>query len=186
MSDRGLTDDVLRSTLVRGPTPVRVELAEHDPAWADRFAVRAAELRRALGGRARLVEHIGSTAVPRLAAKPIVDIVVGIDDPDDEPAYLPELEAVGYDVRVRQPGHRCLRIGEPDEPVNLHCYRPEDDEVHRYLLFRDRLRSDDADRRLYEDTKRSLTGREWPDVNYYAEAKRPVIMEILRRAGWDG
>jgi GrpB-like predicted nucleotidyltransferase (UPF0157 family) len=183
--DRPLTDDVLRSTLVRGPTPARVELAEHDPVWADRFAARAAELRAALGGRARLVEHIGSTSVPGLAAKPIVDIVVGVDDPDDEPAYLPDLEALGYDVRVREPGHRCLRIGEPDEPVNLHCYPPDGDEVRKYLLFRDRLRADDADRRLYEDTKRSLAG-DWPDVNYYAEAKQPVIMAILRRAGWDG
>lgn len=186
MPEGPLTDETLAAALVRGPTPVRVELVDHDPRWAERYAERAAELRRVLGDRARLVEHVGSTSVPGLAAKPIVDIVVGIDDPDDEPSYLPDLEAVGYDVRVRQPGHRCLRAGEPDGPVNLHCYPPGSDEVRRYLLFRDRLRSDEADRRLYEETKRSLAGREWPDVNYYAEAKWPVIQAILRRAGWDG
>jgi GrpB-like predicted nucleotidyltransferase (UPF0157 family) len=126
----------------------------------------------------------GSTSVPGLAAKPIVDIVVGIDDPDDEPAFLPDLEAAGYELRVREPGHRCLRIGEPDEQVNLHCYPPEDAEVRKYLIFRERLRANDADRDLYERTKRKLAEREWPDVNYYAEAKWPVIREILARGGW--
>lgn len=179
-----LNDDALAAFLVRGPRPVWVTLADYDPRWPVRFAARAAELRRVLGDRARLVEHIGSTSVPELAAKPIVDIVVGIDDPDDEPAYLSDLEAVGYDLRVREPAHRCLRIGEPDEPVNLHCYPPDHDETRRVLLFRDRLRANAADRALYERTKRSLADREWPDVNYYAEAKQPVIDEILGRAGW--
>lgn len=136
--------------------------------------------------RATLIEHIGSTSVPGLAAKPIVDIVVGVDDPDDEAAYLPDLRAAGYDLRVREPEHRCLRAGEPDEPVNLHIYPPEHAEVRKYLLFRDRLRSDAGDRLLYESTKRGLADREWPDMNYYAEAKGPVIEAILGRAGWTG
>ncbi|MCO1661079.1 GrpB family protein [Pseudonocardia sp. S2-4] len=164
--------------------PTRVVLVEHDPAWAERFAARAAQLRAALGPRARLIEHVGSTSVPGLIAKPIVDIVVGIDDPDDEPAYLPELLALGYDVRVRQPDHRALRAGDPDEPVNLHCYPPGHDEVRRYLLFRGRLRAEPAERELYARTKLALADREWPDINYYAEAKSPVIDEILARAGW--
>jgi hypothetical protein len=106
------------------------------------------------------------------------------DDPDDEQAFIPDLEAAGYELRVREPGHRCLRIGEPGEQVNLHCYPPEDAEVRKYLIFRDRLRANDADRDLYERTKRKLAEREWPDVNYYAEAKWPVIREILARGGW--
>src|SRR5919206_4609819 len=110
MPDR-LTDEALAAVLVHGLHPTRVVLVEYDPRWSDRFATRAAELRRALGPRARFVEHVGSTAVPGLAAKPVVDVVVGIDDPDDEPAYLPDLEAIGYQVRVREPGHRCLRAG---------------------------------------------------------------------------
>ena len=186
MSDAPLTDDVLAAVLIRGPRPVWVALSEHDPNWAVRFEARAAELRETLGDRARLIEHIGSTSVPGLAAKPTIDIVVGIDDPDDEPAYLADLEAAGYELRVRQPGHRCLRIGEPDEPVNLHCYRPDDAETRKYLVFREHLRTHDDDRELYESTKRSLAGREWTDMNYYAEAKGPVIAEILQRAGWTG
>jgi GrpB-like predicted nucleotidyltransferase (UPF0157 family) len=186
MSDVALTDEHLAALLVRGLRPTRVELVEYDPAWVDRYAARAAELRAALGPRARLVEHVGSTSVPGLVAKPVIDIVVAIDDPDDEPAYLPDLEAIGYDVRVRESGHRCLRAGEPDEAVNLHLRRPDDPEIRRHLVFRDRLRADEADRELYAATKRGLTDREWPDVNYYAEAKSPVIKEILRRAGWPG
>jgi GrpB-like predicted nucleotidyltransferase (UPF0157 family) len=186
VSDNALTDETLARLLVRGPRPVRVQLAEYDPQWPARFEARAVELRRILGDRARLIEQIGSTSVPGLAAKPIIDIVVGIDDPDDEPAYLPDLEAAGYDLRVREPQHRCLRIGEPDEPVNLHCYPPDHAETRKYLVFRDRLRADEADRHLYEATKRSLTDREWRDINYYAEAKQPVIDAILERAGWRG
>jgi GrpB-like predicted nucleotidyltransferase (UPF0157 family) len=184
MSREALTDDVLSSRLMHGLRPTRVALAEYDPQWPVRFATRAAELHHILGDRARLIEHIGSTSVPGLAAKPIVDVVMGIDDPDDEPAFLPDLEAAGYELRVREPRHRCLRIGEPHEPVNLHCYPPEDAEVRKYLIFRERLRANDADRDLYERTKRKLAEREWPDINYYAEAKGPVIREILARGGW--
>lgn len=184
MSDKPLTDETLAAVLVNGPRPTWVRLSDYDPRWPARFAVRAAELLAILGDRARLVEHVGSTAVPGLAAKPTIDIVVGIDDPDDEAAYLPDLEAAGYDLRVREPQHRCLRIGEPDEPVNLHCYPPDHPETRKYLLFRDRLRADEGDRRLYEATKSSLADREWPDMNYYAEAKQPVIDGILARAGW--
>lgn len=185
MTDR-LTDDRLAAMLVRGLRPTRVELAEYDPRWADRFAARAAELRQVLGERARLIEHVGSTSVPGLVAKPIVDIVVGIDDPDDEPAYLPDIESIGYDLRVRSPQHRCLRIGDPDEPVNLHCYPPGHAETRKYLILRDRLRASAADRERYAAVKRELAKREWPDINYYAEAKGPVIREILARGGWTG
>ncbi len=85
---------------------------------------------------------------------------------------------------MRDPGHRCLRAGEPDEPVNLHCYPPEGVEMRRYLAFRDRLRADDADRDLYAATKRQLATREWGDINYYAEAKLPVLRKILERGVW--
>jgi GrpB-like predicted nucleotidyltransferase (UPF0157 family) len=172
----------LDAVLVGGRTPGPVTLVEYDPGWPDRFAQRAGAVQAALGEQARLVEHIGSTSVPGLCAKPVIDIVVGIDDPDDEPAYLPDLEAVGYDVRVREPGHRCLRLGMPGDAVNLHCYPPDSDEITRYLAFRDRLRASDADRDAYAALKRSLAPRDWPDVNLYADAKGPLIREILGRA----
>lgn len=184
MAREPLDDEKLAAILVHGPTPTRVEIVDYDPEWPLRFARRAAELRDILGERARLVEHIGSTSVPGLAAKPVVDIVVGIDDPDDESAYLPDLQAAGYELRVTQPRHRALRAGDPDEPVNLHCYAPDDVETRRYLVLRDHLRSHPGDRDRYAAVKRDLATREWDDMNYYAEAKGPVIREILARAGW--
>jgi GrpB-like predicted nucleotidyltransferase (UPF0157 family) len=182
--DGALADAALAAVLVHGLKPAQVVLAGHDPLWARRFAARATELRRVLGQRAGLVEHVGSTAVPGLAAKPVVDILIGIDDPDDEAAYLPDLEAAGYDLRVREPQHRCLRAGDPGEPVNLHCYPPGHPEIRKLLLFRDHLRRNTRDRRRYETAKRELATRQWRDMNYYATAKGPVITEILRNAGW--
>ena len=182
--DTPLTDDALRSFLLRGPQPATVTLAGYDPAWAHRFEARAAALCGALGDRVRRVEHIGSTSVPGLAAKPIIDIALAVDDPDDESAYLPEILALGYDLRVREPAHRCLRTGEPGDQVNLHCYPPGSVRMRRTVAFRDRLRADDADRDLYATTKRELARREWADINYYAEAKWPVIREILEHGGW--
>ena len=172
----------LEEILVHGVVPVWVEVVAYDPSWPSAYERYSRHLQATLGNRVRLMEHIGSTAVPGLVAKRVIDIVVGIADPDDEAAYIPDLVAIGYDLRVREPGHRCLRGGDPELPVNVHCYRPDSVEVERYLNFRDRLRSSDSDRELYASIKRDLAGREWPDMNYYAEAKTDVVEEILRRA----
>lgn len=174
----------LAAVLVHGLKPAQVVVASHDPRWARRFTARARQLHRVLGEQARLIEHVGSTAVPGLAAKPVVDILIGIDDPDDEAAYLPALEAAGYDLTVRERQHRCLRAGDPAEPVNLHCYPPGHPEIRKMLLFRDHLRRHARDRRRYEAAKRELATWQWRDMNYYAAAKSPVIAEILHNAGW--
>ena len=182
MSSSSSQDDYLRKVLVHGPEPVWVEVVDYDRRWPARYERYAARLRVVLGDRLILIEHIGSTSVPGLAAKPVIDIVIGVADPDDEAGYVADLEGEGYDLRVREPGHRCLRGGDPDGPVNLHCYRPDDAEVRRYLAFRDRLRVDTADRDRYAAAKRALAGREWPGTNYYADAKLPIIEEILSRS----
>jgi GrpB-like predicted nucleotidyltransferase (UPF0157 family) len=180
-----LDDDQLRRVLVHGPQPRLVELAEYDPRWPEHYERHRHAITGALTARVRLIEHIGSTSVPGLAAKPIIDVVVGVDGPDDGDAYLPDLVAAGYELRVVEPGHRCLRGGPEDAlPANVHCCAPDSDEVLRYRLLRDRMRSHPADRERYEATKRSLAGRVWPDTNYYAEAKGPTIWSILRDAGW--
>jgi GrpB-like predicted nucleotidyltransferase (UPF0157 family) len=182
---RPLSDDNLASVLVRGLCPTTVVLVDYDPRWPVRYAEAADRLRAVLGIRLRLIEHIGSTSVPGLIAKPVIDIVIGIDDPDDEIGYLPALETAGYEPRVREPGHRCLRGSVGELAVNLHCYPPGSVSVRRYLVFRDRLRADEADRARYAAVKRALAARgEWPDMNYYAEAKGPTIEHILARAGW--
>jgi len=122
-----------------------------------------------------------------LGAKPVIGIVVGIEDPDDEPAYLPDLVSAGWALRVREPGHRCLRAepavqrfdGESTLPANLHCYRPSSPEISRYLHLRDRLRADPVARARYANLKRSLATRRWADMNLYADAKGPLIRKLL-------
>lgn len=124
---------------MRGPSPVTVVIADADPTWPGHYEAYAAALRALLGERLLLVDHIGSTSVPGLAVKPVIDIVAGIEDPDDEAAYLGDLVTAGWDLRVREPAHRCLRV-EPAhrspvagrcDPANLHCCRPDSPEVVR-------------------------------------------------------
>ena len=136
-----------------------------------------------VGAVARRVDHVGSTAVPGLAAKPIVDIDLSVPDVDDEPSYLPALERAGYLLRVREPGHRLVRTAERD--VHVHVCPAGSDWERRHLLFRDRLRADRRDRAAYAALKLDLAGREWADMNAYADAKGPLIADITRRAeGW--
>jgi GrpB-like predicted nucleotidyltransferase (UPF0157 family)/ribosomal protein S18 acetylase RimI-like enzyme len=160
-----------------------IVVVDYDPAWPGRFAEHEATIRAALGERARLVEHIGSTAVPGLAAKPIIDVLLVVDDPAGEPSYLPALEAAGYVLRVREPDfyeHRMLRT--PSRDLHLHVFAADSPEVERYLVLRDRLRRDEADRELYAATKRRLAARRWSTMQHYAEAKSAVIEAIIARA----
>lgn len=160
-----------------------IRIVEYDPAWPRLFTREAERIRRVLGDQVLGLEHVGSTSVPGLAAKPVVDIVLLVADSADEPAYVPLLEGVGYVLRHREPGwfqHRMFK--GPDTDVNLHVFSAGCPEVARTLAFRDRLRADAADRALYERTKRELAQREWPSVQAYADAKTDVIAHILSRA----
>jgi GrpB-like predicted nucleotidyltransferase (UPF0157 family) len=132
------------------------------------------------------VEHAGSTSVPGLAAKPIIDIVLVVASSADEPAWLPDLERAGYELRIREPGwfeHRVLKGGGTN--VNLHVFPAGCEEVARMLLFRDHLRRNAGDRALYERVKRELAGRPWKYVQEYADAKSAVVAEIMARAAAD-
>ena len=122
----------------------------------------------------------GSTSVPGLAAKPIIDIVVAVNDITAEEDYLDALLAAGYVLRVREPGHRLVRT--PSRDVHVHLFEHGDPAVDEYLLLRDHLRSDAADRTLYETTKRGLLSKRWDDMNDYADAKTDVILAIKARA----
>jgi GrpB-like predicted nucleotidyltransferase (UPF0157 family) len=142
----------------------------------------ADRIRTALGKRALLVEHVGSTSVPGLAAKPVIDIVLVVADSADEQAYVPSLERAGYVLRIREPEwyeHRMLK--GPDTNVNLHVFSPDCGEVERMLVFRDRLRSHEPDRKRYELAKRELARQDWKYVQNYADAKSAVVEEIIAR-----
>ncbi|HEY5195602.1 MAG TPA: GrpB family protein [Solirubrobacteraceae bacterium] len=148
--------------------------------WRPVFARERARIADALGRRALRIDHIGSTAVEGLPAKPIIDIDLSVADPGDEAGYVPALEFAGYVLRVREPGHRMLGTRTLDVHVHI-CSRGGDWE-RRHLLFRDWLRCDADDRARYASAKRALAERNWPDMNAYAAAKTGVIREITGRA----
>jgi GrpB-like predicted nucleotidyltransferase (UPF0157 family) len=172
--------DVTTVELVGGPEALEMELHEHDERWAGTYLDHRRRILAALAGADIEVQHIGSTSVPGLAAKPIVDIVVTVDDITAEEDHLDPLLAAGYELRVREPGHRLVRT--PARDVHVHVYERDDPAVADYLLLRDRLRSDPDDRALYESTKRALLARRWADMNDYADAKTDVIEAIKARA----
>jgi GrpB-like predicted nucleotidyltransferase (UPF0157 family) len=176
-------DQYLGSVLVGGRERVPIVIADPDPAWPARFAAVRDRVRAALGARALDVQHIGSTAVPGLAAKPIVDVLLTVADVADEGGYAGALEAAGFALRVREPGHRMFRT--PGRDVHLHVYEPDSPEVAD-LDLRDRLRHSADDRALYAATKRELARRPWADMNEYADAKSDVIAGILGRARSSG
>jgi GrpB-like predicted nucleotidyltransferase (UPF0157 family) len=178
--DREELNAKLDGVLIGGREKRAIVLAEYDTAWPERFEAERARILGALDSRALRIEHVGSTSVPGLAAKPIVDILVAVADPDHESAYVADLERAGYVLRVLEPGHRMLRTPELD--VHVHVWREGDEEIRRTLAFRDRLRSSAEDRRAYEELKRELATREWDDFNHYAAAKGSLIQAILARA----
>jgi GrpB-like predicted nucleotidyltransferase (UPF0157 family) len=166
-----------------GPNDGVIIIADYDPEWPRLFEREAARIRAALGDNVRLLEHTGSTSVPGLAAKPRIDIVLAVPDSADEPVYVPALEAAGYYLRIREPDwyeHRVFK--GPDTDVNLHVFTAGCPEIARMLLFRDWLRANEADRELYERTKRELAQKQWKYTQNYADAKTQVVAEILTRA----
>lgn len=172
--------DVEAVELVGGIEKRDLSMADYDPLWPEIYAEHERRIRAALDSAEVQVEHIGSTSVPGLAAKPIIDIHVLVADITAEEDYLDQLLCSGYELRVREPAHRLVRTLARD--VQIHIHEAEDQGALDHLLFRDHLRSDTGDRELYERTKRALLSRDWPDMNAYAEAKTEVIVEIMERA----
>ena len=160
---------------------VPITISEYDPRWPEKFEFEARRIRAVLGPGALRIEHTGSTSVPGLAAKPVIDILLVVGNSADERAYAPALAATGYALRIREPEwyeHRMFR----DEGTNLHVFSDGCVEISRLLKFRDWLRGHPEDRELYAGVKRALAQREWESVDDYARAKTAIIEEILTRA----
>ncbi len=160
-----------------------IRIADYDSAWPLQFEQVAAKIRSALGGLVLRLEHVGSTAVPGLPAKPIIDIVLEVADSARESEYAPALESAGYELRIREPEwyeHRMFRGSSPQ--VNLHVFSSGCPEVGRMLRFRDHLRTSQNDRELYASVKRDLARRQWKFTQDYADAKTAVVQEIMSRA----
>lgn len=178
-------DDEIRAATIGEPTRADgpIHLAEYDPAWPALYEFEAARIRSVLGDGVRHLEHVGSTSVPGLAAKPIIDIVLVVADSADEPAYVPSMETGGYVLRIREPDwfeHRMFK--GPDTNINLHVFSAGCPEIDRMLAFRDRLRTRDDERVRYERAKRDLAAREWTYVQHYADAKGEVVESIIAGA----
>jgi GrpB-like predicted nucleotidyltransferase (UPF0157 family) len=179
------TEEQLRAATVGELTPLngRIELLDYDPAWPQLFEREAGRIRATLGTGVLLLEHVGSTSVPGLAAKPIIDLLLVVANSADEPAYVPAMQNAGYILRIREPDwyeHRVFK--GPDTNINLHVFSPGCPEIDRMLRFRNWLRSHDDDRQLYERAKRELAQREWKYVQNYADAKTAVVEAIMARA----
>lgn len=140
MSDE--TNAQLDGVLIGGREARRIVIDDYDDEWPERFEELARRLSEALGDRAISVEHIGSTAVPGLAAKSIIDVLLIVPDVTDEGAYVTPLEAAGFVLRVREPRHRMLRTAQLD--VHVHVFEPGSEEIDDYRDFRDWLRPRDV------------------------------------------
>jgi len=180
-----LTEDQIIAATVgeRHPLNSTIYLAPYNPAWPSLFNRLKKHIVEALGDDILLLEHVGSTAVPGLSAKPKIDMVLAVVDSSHESSYVKPLEEKGYSLRIREPDwyeHRLLK--PPDVKGNLHVFSDECEEIEQMLLFRDWLRNHADDRVLYEDTKRELAARKWKYTQNYADAKAEIVQEVLARA----
>ena len=183
-----LTEEQIRAAQVGELAPLvgPILIVDYNPEWPRLFEHEAERVQATLGDRVLLIEHVGSTSVPGLAAKPRIDMLLVVANSADEPAYVPALEAAAYMLRIREPDwyeHRMFK--GPDTDINLHVFSPGCSEIERMLLFRNWLRSNASDRALYERTKRELARKDWKYTQNYADAKTAVVEEILTRARGD-
>ena len=184
-NDVAAYEEELAKVTIGGPQPLAapIEIREYDPEWPRLYAREEARVRSILGERVVRIEHAGSTSVPGLPAKPVIDIALEVPDSSDEPAYVPDMEAAGYVLRIREPDwfeHRNFK--GPDTNVNVHVFTARCDELDRMLLFRDWLRANAGDRELYAKRKRELAAHDWKYTQQYADAKTAVVREIMARA----
>jgi GrpB-like predicted nucleotidyltransferase (UPF0157 family) len=179
------SEQKLRHVTVGEPTVHNgpIKLVDYNPEWPEQFAREAKRIRAALGDRALRIEHVGSTSVPGLSAKPVIDILLVVADSADEQSYAPALVAAGYALRIREPDwHQHRLFKGPEINLNLHVFSAGSLEVERLLLLRDRLRNHPEERQRYADAKQLLAGRTWKYVQDYADAKSDVIESIIAAA----
>lgn len=169
------------------PVPYEIQVVEYDDAWPAAFELVAARIREALGRRVLALHHVGSTSVPGLPAKPVIDIDLVVADPAEEAAYIPALEAAGFVHTVREPWwheHRLLKHADP--AAHVHTFGTDCPEVVRHRMFHDWLVEHDDDRERYADAKRAAAtamnakpgGGTGMDYNRH---KEPVVRDIYDR-----
>jgi GrpB-like predicted nucleotidyltransferase (UPF0157 family) len=169
------------------PRPSRIEVVEYDESWPAGFEQMVARIRTALGEAVLELHHVGSTSVPGLPAKPIIDIDLVVADPGDEAAYIPDLEAAGFVHHVREPWwHEHRLVTHPDPLTHVHVFGPDCPEVIRHLMFRAWLREHPDDHAAYAEAKRAaaveMNGRPGGGTGMdYNRHKQPVVRAIYDR-----
>ena len=157
-----------------------IRLEEYDDRWPVLYEREEQRIRETLKDRVVILEHVGSTSVPGLCAKPIIDIVLAVEDSADEASYVPAMEEAGYTLHIREPGwydHRLFK--GVDTPINLHVFSADCEETDRMIGFRNHLRGNETARNEYAAEKRRLAQRKWKHVQNYADAKSDVIQKIM-------
>jgi GrpB-like predicted nucleotidyltransferase (UPF0157 family) len=186
MTKKPETDAEMASIRVSGtvtPHNAQIYLAPYDPTWPAQYEGKAAKIRAALGEAALVLEHVGSTSIPGMPAKPIIDILLAVADSGDEASYVPALTAQGYSLHLREPAWEQHRVMKGEWPfVNLHVFTVGSREIGRMVGFRDRCRTHPEELQLYLETKQALAGQVWRHVQHYANAKGEVVEQIIARA----
>jgi GrpB-like predicted nucleotidyltransferase (UPF0157 family) len=167
------------------PMPVRLD--QYDAHWSAYFEQYRSLIASALGERAVLVEHIGSTAVPGLLGRPCLDVLLAVAEPDAEEDYRAELEALGFTLWQREPDRRVFASAPhaaalPPCPARLFVCRSGGTWEFDQLLLTHYLGAHEDRRRAYADLKRHLAKVHRDDPDGYARAKRPFLRETVRLA----
>lgn len=163
------------------PKPGPVTITAYDSDWPARYQTLAAQIRDILGATVLHLDHVGSTSVPGLAAKEVIDIDLTVSDPCDETAYVPALTRHGWVHTIREPSfhqHRCFTL--PDPRAQLHVFGPDCPETIRHRMFRDWLRTNDDDRARYEQAKQAAIPGGGHVMDYNTR-KQEIIREIYGR-----
>lgn len=157
-----------------------VELNDANPSWPSEAVTWAHRIRRAMAPTVATIEHVGSTAVPTLAAKPVIDLQIAVRDLADEAAYRPALESLGLILRQREPAHRFFRppAGEP-RTVHVHVCAAGSDRERDVLRFRDRLRADPELAAQYAALKYRLADEVGQDRLAYNAGKTQFIAAVI-------
>lgn len=162
--------------------PIIIE--DYDPRWPEQFELLRSRIMPVLGSLATVIEHVGSTAVPRLAAKPIIDIDVVLHSAASLPEAIRRLGTLGYEHRgdLGVPGREAFRCPPSDIPHHLYVHGPESREFIRHITFRDHMRANPEDAQAYEHLKRTLAQKYRQDREAYNQAKTEFVETTLRRA----
>ena len=180
-----LSDEYIQKVIVSGKAEHNqtIVLKPYDENWPVLFEREKQRISAILKDKALMIEHIGSTSVPGLAAKPIIDILLVVEDAGKEEDYMDALLAHGYILRIKEPDfeNHHMFLG-PDTDIHLHVFSQGSKEIEKYLLFRNYLRNHQEAKDLYANTKMALAKKKWKYVQNYADAKSDVVQQIMDAA----